>query len=132
MATAQRHRYFRVLVEDKPGALLSLASELKQQNLDLVGLKGMSDAKQGEVLLVPKNPDKFRSNWAGKVAEEGTLFFLSGINTVGALERSLEALAKGSINIIAIETESVGTRFAAFVWIAPQDVERAAKVLETE
>lgn len=134
MATAQRQTYFKAHVEDRPGALLTLASEIKKLNIDLLGLKGVSHARQGDILLIPKNPEKLRTAWAGtgKIVEEGTLFFLSGINTVGALERSLEALAKASINIVAIEAETVGTRFAAFVWVSPQDVEKTATALRSE
>jgi hypothetical protein len=132
MATAHRYTYFKVLVEDRPGALLALASELKKQNVDLVGLKGVSHATQGDVLLIPKNPDKFRTLWAEKVVEEGTLFSLTGTNTVGALERSLNLLAGENVNIVGIEAEAVGTRFAAFVWVSPRDVERTAKALGAE
>ncbi len=129
MATTHRHTFFKVLVEDRPGALLALVTELKKQNMDLIGLKGVSHGAQGDVLLIPKNPDKFRSGWSGKVVEEGTLFFLSGTNTVGALEQSLDALAKADVNIVAVEAEALGTRFGAFVWVAPQDVEKTSKAL---
>ncbi len=134
MATAQKHTYFKALVEDKPGALLAIVKELKGLNIDLIGLKGVSHARQGDILLIPKNPDKLRAAWAdsGKIVEEGTLFYLSGVNTVGALERSLDALARANVNLAAIEAESVGTRFGAFVWISPQDIDRASKALKAE
>ncbi len=118
-----------MFVEDRPGALLFVTSELKKQNLDLMGLKGVSHTSRGDILLIPKDPDKFRSLWAGRVVEEGTLFFLSGVNTVGALEQSLESVTKADVNIVAIEAQSLGTRFAAFVWVSPQDVEKTARAL---
>ncbi len=134
MATTKKLAYFKVLVDDKPGALLAIARELKDLNIDLVGLKGVSHARQGDILLIPKNPDKLKTAWTdtGRIVEEGVLFYLSGVNTVGALERSLDGLARANINIAAIEAESVGTRFGAFVWVSPQDVEKAAKTLKAE
>lgn len=134
MATAKRMTYFKAQVEDKPGALLALAADLKEKNIDLLGLKGVSHANHGDVLVIPKNPDKLRAAWTatGAMMEEGTLFFLSGVNKVGALVGSLDALARADINIVAIEAGGVGTRFGAFVWVAPNEVEKTAKVLGAE
>lgn len=123
--------YFKAHVEDKPGGLLALAQNLKEQNIDLIGLKGVSHIDSGDVLVIPKNPEKVRISWnaAGTLLEEGTLFFLSGVNKTGALVSSLEALAKADVNIVAIEAAAVGGRFGSFVWVAPGDVEKASQVL---
>jgi hypothetical protein len=131
MTTATRMTYFKAKVEDKPGGLLALATQLKDQNIDLVGVKGVSHAGHGDVLIIPKNPDKTRGAWnaSGILLEEGTLFFLSGVNNVGALTPTLDALAKANVNIVALEAGAVGTKFGAFVWVSPGDVEKAAKAL---
>jgi hypothetical protein len=123
--------YFKAKVEDKPGGLLALAAKLKDENIDLVGMKGVSHAGHGDVLVIPKNPDKVRTAWTahGILLEEGTLFFLSGVNKTGALTTDLEALAKANVNIGALEAGAVGTKFGAFLWVAPGDVEKAAKAL---
>ena len=123
--------YFKTNVEDKPGGLLALATQLKEQNIDLLGVKGVSHAGHGDVLVIPKNPDKTRAAWnaSGILLEEGTLFFLSDVNKVGALTPSLDALARANVNIAALEAGAVGTKFGAFVWVAPGDVEKAAKAL---
>ena len=57
MATAKRMTYFKTQVDNRPGGLLSLARDLKEQNIDLIGMKGVSHADQGDVLVIPKNPD---------------------------------------------------------------------------
>jgi len=124
--------YFKAKVEDRPGGLLSLAADLKEKNIDLVSLKGVSHEGQGDVLVVPNNPEKMRIAWnaTGTLVEEGTLFFLSGVNKTGALTESLEALAKSDVNIVAIEAGAIGTRFGAFVWVSPNDVEKTAQALK--
>ncbi len=131
MATAKRMTYFKAQIEDKPGALLALAMDLKDKNLDLVGLKGVSHANHGDVLVIPRNPEKVRTAWiaAGTLLEEGTLFFLTGVNKTGALIGSLDVLAKADVNIVAVEAGAVGTRFGVFLWVAPGDVEKTAQIL---
>jgi hypothetical protein len=134
MATAKRMTYFKTQIEDKPGALLALTIALEENNLGLVGLKGVAQGRHGDVLVVPKNPEKLRTAWKtnGALIEEGTLFFLSGTDSTGALVSSLEALTKAGVNIVAVEAGAVGTRFGAFLWVAPGDVEKAAQVLGSE
>ena len=131
MATAKRMTYFKAKVEDKPGALLALAMDLKEKNIDLLGLKGVSHAGHGDVLVIPKNPDKVRIAWnaTGTLLEEGTLFFLSGVDKTGALTGGLDALAKSDVNIVAIEAGAVGGRFGAFLWVGPDDVDKTTQAL---
>lgn len=131
MATAKRMTYFKTKVEDKPGALLALALDLKEKNFGLIGLKGVAQGGHGDVLVIPKTPDKLRIDWKAKGAlvEEGTLFFLSGADTTGALVASLDVLTKADVNIIAIEAGAVGARFGAFLWVAPGDVDKTAEIL---
>ena len=128
MATAKRVTYFKAKVEDKPGALLALAKNLKAKNLDLVSLKG---AGQGDILVVARNPDDLRNEWkaSGALVEEGTAFFLSGQDKTGALLASLEALANAGVNIVATEAIAVGGRYGAILWVAPSDLEKTAQAL---
>ena len=128
MATAKRVTYFKAKVEDKPGALLALAKNLKAKNLGLVSLKG---AGQGDILVVAKNTDDLRNEWkaSGALVEEGTAFFLSGQDKTGALLASLEALANAGVNIVATEAIAVGGRYGAVLWVAPSDLEKTAQAL---
>jgi hypothetical protein len=131
MATAKRMTYFKAKIEDKPGALLALAVDLKEKNIDLAGMKGVSHAGHGDVLVIPKNPEKLRTAWtaAGTLLEEGTLFFVTGADKTGALSGSLDALAKADVNVVAVEAGAVGGRFGAFLWVAPSDVDKTTQAL---
>lgn len=131
MAIVKRMTYFKTQIEDKPGALLAIANDLKEKNLDLIGLKGVSHMQHGDVLIIPKNPEKVRIAWnaTGKLLEEGTLFFVTGVNKTGALAASLDTLAKNDVNIVALEAGAIGGRYGAFLWVSPQDVERTAHIL---
>jgi hypothetical protein len=128
---AKKMTYFKARIDDKPGSLLALTADLKDKNIDLVGMKGVSHAGHGDVLVIPKSPEKARIAWnaSGILLEEGTLFFVSGVDKTGALNGSLDALAKADVNIVAVEAGAVGGRFGAFLWVAPGDVDKTAQAL---
>ncbi|MFH0988958.1 MAG: hypothetical protein V1799_02970 [bacterium] len=134
MPKAKRVTYFKAKIEDKPGALLALVKDLMEKKQSLVGLRGFSQAGEGGVLVVPKNPDKLRNIWkaSGTLAEEGTVFFFSGKDKTGALVASLDAIAKAGVNIAAIEAVAVGGRFGTFLWVAQADIDKTAQVLRAK
>lgn len=134
MATAKQVKYFKVRVEDRPGALLELARNLQEKNLGLMGLKGVAQGTHGDVLVIPKDPEKLRLSWQsiGTLVEEGTLFFITGTDATGALVSSLDALTNIGVNVVAIEAAGVGGRFGAFVWVAPEDLDRTAEALHAK
>jgi len=131
MATAKRLAYFKAKIDDKPGALLALAKDLKEKKLDLIALKGVGQAGQGEILVIAKSPDKLREAWkaSGALVEEGTVFFLSGTDTTGALVTSLDAIATAGVNLVATEALAVGGKFGAVLWVSPEDLDKTAQAL---
>lgn len=131
MAKPKRVIYFKAKIENKPGALLALAKDLKAKNLGLVSLKGFGQADQGEVLVVAKNPEKLRTAWqaAGILVEEGTAFFFSGPDKTGALIDNLETIANAGTNVVAVEALAAGGNYAALVWVSPEDLDRTAQAL---
>jgi hypothetical protein len=131
MANAKRVTYFKAKIEDKPGALLALAKDLKAKNLGLIALKGVAQADHGEILVIAKNPDKLRDDWrtSGILTEEGEAFILSGADKTGVLVASLDAVANAGVNIAAIEAVAAGANFGAVLWVAPGDLDRTAQAL---
>jgi len=131
MAKAKRVAFFKAIIEDKPGALLALAKDLKAKNLGLIALKGVGQAGQGEILVVAKSPDKLRDAWkaSGILAEEGVAFFVSGADKTGALVASLDAIAKAGVNVVATEAVAVGGKFGVILWVSPQDLDKTAQAL---
>jgi hypothetical protein len=131
MAKAKRVPYFKAKIEDKPGAFLALAKDLKEKKIDLIALKGVGQAGQGEILVVAKIPDKLREAWkdSGALVEEGTVFFLSGTDTTGALITSLDAVANAGVNIVATEALAVGGKYGAILWVSPEDLDKTAQAL---
>ena len=131
MATAKRVTYFKTKVEDKPGALLALAKDLKAKNLGLLSLKGVGKGEEGEILVVAKNPDKLRDVWkaSGALVEEGTAFYISGEDKTGALLPILDALAEAGVNVVATEAVAAGKSYGAILWVDPADIDKTEKAL---
>ncbi len=131
MAKAKRVTYFTAKLENKPGALLALAKELEAKKLGLVALKGMAHGNAGEILVVAKEPERLREAWKASsvLVEEGVAFSLGGADKTGALVESLNALAGAGVNIAAIEAVAAGTSFGSILWVAPEDLDKAAQVL---
>ena len=131
MGTAKRVTYFKAKVEDKPGALLALAKDLRAEDLGLLSLKGVGQGTHGEILVVAKNPDKLRTAWkaSGVLVEEGSAFYLNGVDKTGALVADLDAIAKIGVNVVATEAVAVGRSYGAILWVVPADVEKTSKAL---
>jgi hypothetical protein len=107
-------------------------SELKAKNIGLSGLWGFAtQGEKAELYVVPKNPDALRKLWStpGVIADEGTGFLLRGEDRTGALNKNLQALADAGVNIDAIDAIAVSGRFGSFLWVAPADIDKAAKAL---
>ena len=132
MARAQRVRYFKTQIDNKPGTLLKVMQQLKSKNLALCGLWGFAaNESAADLYVVPKNPAKLRELWkaAGILQEEGVGFWLKGVHRTGDLNKSLEDLSKAGVNIESVDAISVGKQFGSFVWVNPNDIDKAAKAL---
>ena len=132
MAKPKRVTFISTRLEDTPGALLKILQDLKAKNIGLVGLWGTGavDGK-AKLIAVPKDANKLRTIWqgTGTIVEEGTAFLLSGADKTGALVKNLETLATSGINIKMIAAVAGGEKFASLLWVAPEQLEDAAKAL---
>ncbi len=132
MAQPKRVTFFKTMLEDKPGAGLALAQYLKSKNVNLAALWAYgTQTGQAEVYCIPKDVDKFRNfmKSTGMTTWEGTGFLLKGVDKTGALIKSLDALAKASINVTAIHAIAAAGNFGAFLRVPDADIEKAATAL---
>jgi hypothetical protein len=132
MAKAKLVTYFKGSLEDRPGALLAVAEDLKSKNLGLLALWAFgTQPGQGEYRCIPRSPDKFRSacKAAGMHVEEGTGVFVKGSDKTGALVKTLKAIAEEGVNITALHAIAVGPNYGSIIQVAPGDIEKAAKAL---
>ncbi len=135
MAKVQSMPYVKVLVEDRPGALLTIAQQLKAKNLGLVAASGRATAPgQGEIYLFPKKAEKVSAalKAAGMNVAGGSCLLIKGSDKTGAMVKSLDALAKAGINIQAVDALAMGGKFASVLWFAPDDLQKAEKALSAK
>jgi hypothetical protein len=132
MAKVNRVTYFMANLEDKPGELLKVMQDLKGRKIGLKGLWGFgTHSGKAQLFVVAKKVEELRKFWqeSGLMAEEGTGFFIRGDDKTGAMIESLQALAEGGLNIHAVDAIATKGRYASFVWVQREDVEKAAEAL---
>jgi hypothetical protein len=132
VAKIKRMTYFMANLEDKPGELLKVMQDLKAKKIGLKGLWGFgTHSGKAQLFVVAKKAEKLRDIWktSGLLAEEGTGFLISGDDQTGAMIQSLKTLADGGVNIHAVDAIAAKGRFASFLWVKPEDVEKVAEAL---
>jgi len=135
MAKPQRVTFLKANLKDQPGTLLGIMRDLKSKNIALKSLWGYGKSEgAADLFAIAKDPDKLRNAWkaTGVFAEEGTGFFIKGVDKTGVLLKSLEVLAQANVNIKASIAIAVSGKFGSIIWVDAMDVEKAAQVLEAK
>lgn len=128
----RRVKCYSVEVEDRPGVLADFCAALKAHNVSLKGLWGFGVGEgKAKILSVPQNPARFQkvAQAAGYAAKEGTAFYLTGTDRVGALCKTLDMAKSAGVNIHALDAVGVGGRFGAYIWGDEASTEDLAKAL---
>ncbi len=119
--------------EDRPGQLLKTAEELARRKVDLLAIWGYTDPnKVAKIAAIAKKPAKLESalKEMGIEAKTSNCLYLTGTDRVGALLKPLGALAGAGINITCLDAVAVRGGFAATIWVADADLEKAKKLLK--
>jgi hypothetical protein len=129
----RRVSYFYTTVPDQPGEGARVLKALKNAGVNLLAYHAFPSGGKAQLDFFPEQPDKFTA--AAKAAgitlsAQKTAFLSEGEDRVGAIHETLETLAKAGINVIAGDAVAAGKgRYGQIFWVAPADVERAAKAL---
>jgi hypothetical protein len=69
-----------------------------------------------------------KEGWRLSRAKKG--FLIQGDDKVGAVQRHLQKLAAGKVNVIAADAVTAGKgRYGMILWVRPTDYGRAARLL---
>jgi hypothetical protein len=129
-----RVEYYAVTTEDKPGVGADIGKRLTQEHVNLLALQAFPIGPgKIQVDFVPENPEQF-SKAARKlglsIGLPKTAFLVQGTDRVGALGETLDRLGSQGINVRATcGVACGGNRYGAILWVAPADVEKAARAL---
>jgi len=132
MAKPQRVTILKANIKDQPGTVLGIMKDLKSKNIALKSLWGYGKSEgAADLYAIAKDPDKLRDAWkaSGVFAEEGTGFFIKGVDKTGVLLKSLEALAQANVSMKALIAIAVSGKYGSIIWVDAMDVEKAAQVL---
>jgi hypothetical protein len=127
--------YFSTEVPDRPGAAFKILSTFVSAGIRLLACSGTQRGRRAEIDIVPADSQEF-SAVAKKAGIEfeprksGFLIQGQGAERQCSLTGHLEKLAVAGINVSAIDAVTAGEgRFGAILWVAPEDVPKAAIAL---
>jgi hypothetical protein len=126
--------YFAMDVADKPGEAARVLTTLSQAGVNLLAFSGFPRGRRSQLDFIPENVELFRKALSMarlKVKSKKTGFLVQGDDRPGAVAEVLQKLADATINVTAVDGVSAGGgRWGAILWVKPQSVNKAAKVLQ--
>ena len=126
--------YFAMDVADKPGEAARVLTALSRAGVNLLAFSGFPRGRRAQLDFIPEDVELFRralSTAKLKVQSKKTGFLVQGDDRSGAVAEVLQKLADAAINVTAVDGVSAGAgRWGAILWVKPQSVNKAAKVLQ--
>ena len=131
--TVKQVQYFYTEVPDKPGEGAKLLSALKDAGVNLLAYSGFPKGRRAQLDFIPTDVAAFRiAARKAQLALVGpkTGFLIQGEDRRGAVAELIAKLAEAKINVTACDAVAAGEgRYGALLWVRPQDVQKAARVL---
>lgn len=125
--------YFKVMISNRTGEGARVLGALKAAGVNLIAFSGFPRGRGVQLDFVPKNGAAFRRaiKKAGlEIAGKKSCFLIQGSDRAGAVAAVAGKLAKAGIGITALDAIAAGCgRFGALLWVAPNDMEKAAIAL---
>ena len=126
--------YFAMDVADKPGEASMVLTVLSQAGVNLMAFSGFPRGRRAQLDFIPEDVELFRKALSLarlKVQAKKTGLLVQGDDRPGAVAEVLQKLADANINVTAVDGVSAGGgRWGAILWVKPQSVNKAAKVLQ--
>ncbi len=129
----RRVDYFAVSVPNKPGEAARILTALEQSGINLTGFSGFPEGRRAQMDFIAADPAAFKSaaKQAGlSIGAKKTGFIVQGEDRPGAVAELARKLAEAGINITSMQAVCAGeNRYGGLLWVKPEDVRKAAKVL---
>jgi hypothetical protein len=125
--------YFSMDVPDKPGEGARVLKALADAGVNLLAFSGFPSGKKAQLDFIPEDVAVFKKAVKAakiRVRPQKFGFLVQGDDRKGAVADLLKILSEKNINITAVDAVSAGAgRYAAILWVKPQNVNKAAKAL---
>jgi hypothetical protein len=134
--TVRKVEHFSTLVPNRPGQAFKVLSALVSAGIDLLACSGTPRGRRAQIEVVPDNTTRLRAaaRRAGLVFESRrTGYLIRGTDRPGALASHLAKLASKQVNVTGIDALTTGRgRWGAIIWVDPEDVAKATRVLHAK
>src|SRR5262249_20308456 len=131
--TVKRVQYFYTEVPDKPGEGARILTTLKDAGVNLLAYTGFPKGRRAQLDFIPADAASFRAaTRKAKLSLVGPKmgFLIQGEDRPGVLAEIIAKRAEAKINVTACDAVAAGEgRYGALLWVKPQDVQKAARVL---
>ena len=131
---AKRVSYVDIKVPSRAGQGVAVLEAVAEAGINLLAFTGFPDrGGRSQIDLVTDDLATLRKTakargWRLSPTKRG--FLVQGKDRVGAVHRELRKLAKGGINVTAVDAVTAGRgRFGMILWVKPRDYAKAARAL---
>jgi len=131
--SVRKVNYFSMAISNKAGEGLKVLSVLAEEGVNLLGFSGFPRGQRAQLDFIPEDAKKFaavvkKAGWAMNPKKVG--FLLQGDDRAGVLLDGLQKLAGADIKVTAMDAVVGGDgRYGALLWVKPENVVKAAKLL---
>jgi hypothetical protein len=123
--------YFAMEVPNKPGEGARVLGALADMGVNLLAFSGFPSGRKAQLDFIPEDVTMFKNAVKAtklKTRPQKFGFLVQGDDRKGAVADLLKTMAGKKINVTAIDALSAeGSRYAAILWVAPKDMNKAAK-----
>jgi hypothetical protein len=125
--------YFSMTISNKAGEGLKVLSVLADGDVNLLAFTGFPRGQRAQLDFIPEDTKRFaavakKAGWAMNPKKAG--FLLQGEDRTGVLVDGLQKLADAGIKVTAMDAVTGGDgRYGALLWVKPENVAKAAKLL---
>jgi hypothetical protein len=130
----RRVSYCYVMVPSRPGQGAKILGALKDAGVDLLAYSGFpAGGGRAQIDLVSSDLGTVgrvarKHGWRLSKAKKG--FLVQGEDKVGAVQRHLQKLAAGGVNVTAADAVTAGKgRYGMILWVKAKDYAKAARLL---
>ena len=125
--------YFAMDVPNKPGEGARVLGVLADAGVNLLAFTGFPSGRKAQLDFIPEDVAVFKNTVKAakiKTRPQKFGFLVQGDDRKGAVADLVKTLAEKKINVTAMNAVSASAgRYAAILWVATKDVNKAAKAL---
>jgi hypothetical protein len=132
MATAKKIEVLTIKLDPKPGALAQVLGAFREAKVNISASwayeMGPGEA-QAHFFAGDLDRAKKALTKAGKTPKTESAFWVDDADQIGNYHSVLQKIAQAGINIEATDAFAIGGKFATVIFVAENDVAKAAKAL---